>query len=123
MSIRPPILQPRLSAPAASFDTSLIFAQVRGKDQGCAAAAPGTLVSCRCLTPGNRLFRMKLTILHRRGRDPGNRAPKGQAARRNSQVKGPRLAAPLESRHPPKGQAAARGESLRLSTEGTHPTL
>jgi hypothetical protein len=44
MSIRPPILQPLLSAPAVSLKPSLIFAQVQGKDQGCAAAGAGTFV-------------------------------------------------------------------------------
>jgi hypothetical protein len=45
MSIRPPILRPLLpSAPADSLKPSLIFAQVQGKDQGCAAAAPGMFV-------------------------------------------------------------------------------
>src|SRR3990172_1417920 len=120
MRVRPPISRPRWRAlRAGSIRPRLIFAQVRGQDQGRAAAAAGTIVKSRCLTRGDRLYRMMLNILHRRGRDPARRAPKGQAERRNSQVKGPRLAAPLESCQPPKGQAAVRGESLRFSTEGT----
>lgn len=57
------------------------------------------------------------------GESPANWAPKGQAlhvganAKRNSQVKGPWLAASLESYVAPKGQTAYAGESLRFMTE------